>query len=98
MVTYGSSLGFICRCAKKEFVMDTEKIVRDTLSAFETGNTSKAGSYLADDFTFSGPVPQPVSKTDFLKLQGALIKAMPNWKFNSSNMQVKGDTVTSTVH
>jgi predicted ester cyclase len=77
--------------------MDNEKLVRDTFAAFEAGDTAKAGSYLADDFTFSGPVPQPIHKAEFLKLQGALVKAIPNWKFNPSNMKTQGNKVMTAV-
>src|SRR5258708_18531729 len=48
-------------------------------------------------FKFSGPVPQPVGRADFLALQGALIKALPDWKFNAKSFKVQGDKVMFTV-
>jgi hypothetical protein len=77
--------------------MDAQKLVRDTFTAMEAGDMAKAGGYLTDDFMFSGPVPQPIGKADFLGLQGALVKAIPDWKFNSSNFKVQGDTLKGTV-
>lgn len=77
--------------------MDAEKLVRDTLSAMEAGDTAKAGSSMTDDFVFSGPVPQPIGKAEFLGLQAGLVRAIPDWKFNASNFKVQGNTVSGTV-
>ena|SRR5689334_25301691 len=77
--------------------MDAEKLVRDTLAAMEAGDAAKAGSNMTDDFVFSGPVPQPIGKAEFLGLQGGLVKAIPDWKFNASNFKVQGNTVSGTV-
>jgi predicted ester cyclase len=81
----------------KEIMMDAEKLFRDVLAAIESGDMAKAGNYLTGDFTFSGPVPQPIGKAEYLGLQGALIKAIPNWKFNAKNIKVQGNTVTATL-
>jgi hypothetical protein len=43
-------------------------------------------------------VPQPVHKNEFLGLQGALVAAIPDWKFNASDFREQGDTVTLKVH
>ena len=77
--------------------MDAEKLVRDTLAAMEAGDVAKAGGNMTDDFVFSGPVPQPIGKAEFLGLQGGLVKAIPDWKFNASNFKVQGNTVSGTV-
>ena len=77
--------------------MDAEKLVRETLAAMEAGNTAKGGDNMTDDFKFSGPMPQPIGKADFLALQGALIKALPDWKFNAKSFKVEGNKVTFTV-
>ena len=77
--------------------MDAQTTVRDTLTAIEAGDMAKAASHMTDDFTFSGPVPQPIGKAEFLALQGALITAMPNWKFNAKNYKTQGNKVQLTV-
>lgn len=77
--------------------MDPQTIVRETLTAIETGDVAKAGSHMTDDFKFSGPVPQPIGKSEFLAMQTALVAAMPNWKFNAKNYKTQGNKVTLTV-
>jgi predicted ester cyclase len=78
--------------------MDPETVVRKCFEAFEAGRTDEAASYLDDSFTFTGAVPEPVAKKDFVNLQGTLIKAMPDWKFNYDNLRVDGETVHTNVH
>ena len=78
--------------------MDAQTVIRETLSAIEAGDMAKAGSNMTDDFKFSGPVPQPIDKAEFLAMQGGLVAAMPNWKFNAKNYKVQGDKVTTAVH
>ncbi len=77
--------------------MDAETIVRETIAAYEAGNVSRAGQYLTDDFTFSGPTPEPVGKTEFLGLMGGLLEAFPDWRFNAKNFKVQGNKVTFTT-
>jgi predicted ester cyclase len=77
--------------------MDSETMVRDCFAAFEAGQFEDAASYLSDDFVFSGPVPQPVGKKEFVGLQSGLIKAIPDWKFNIRNVRVQGDNLTAVV-
>ena len=77
--------------------MDAEKVVRDCFAAFEAGQFEDAASYLADDFVFSGPVPEPVGKKEFVGLQSGLIQGIPDWKFNGHNFRSQGDTTNCVV-
>ncbi len=77
--------------------MDTQSVVQAVFAAIEAGDMARVESYMTDDFAFSGPVPQPIGKTEFLALQGALVAAMPDWKFNAKNFKVQGSKVTGTV-
>ncbi len=77
--------------------MDAETVVREALAVAESGDMSNAGQYMTDDFKFSGPVPEPVGKAEFLGLQGGLIRAIPDWRFNAKNFKVQGNTVTFNV-
>ncbi len=77
--------------------MDPEIVLRSCLAAFEAGQFEDAAAYLADNFTFSGPVPEPVGKKEFVGLQSGLVKAIPDWKFNLHNVRSQGDTVTGVV-
>ncbi|HEY3344043.1 MAG TPA: nuclear transport factor 2 family protein [Anaerolineaceae bacterium] len=72
-------------------------LLRDCFAALEAGHFEDAAGYLSDDFTFSGPVPEPVGKKEFVGLQTGLITGIPDWKFNLHNVRTQGDTITCTV-
>src|SRR5215468_4152334 len=78
--------------------MDAIALVQAAMAAIEAGDMAKAASYMTDDFVFSGPVPEPIGKDQFLGLQGGLVAAFPDWKFNATDLKAQGDKVTSTVH
>jgi hypothetical protein len=78
--------------------MSNTDLVKSALAAFESGDAKKAESLLSDDMVFSGAVPQPIPRNEFIGLQGALVAAMPDWKFNASDYKEQGDKVTLKVH
>jgi predicted ester cyclase len=78
--------------------MSNTDLVKAALAAFESGDTKKAEGLFSDDMVFAGPVPEPVGKKEFLGLQGALVAAIPDWKFNASDFKEQGDKVTLKVH
>jgi hypothetical protein len=78
--------------------MSNTDLVKSTLAAFESGDAKKAESLLSDDMVFSGPVPQPIHRNEFIGLQGALVAAIPDWKFNASDYKELGDKVMVKVH
>ncbi len=72
-------------------------IMNNILRDLSSENPWNAGQYLTDDFTFSGPVPSPIGKTEFLELLTGLRRAFPDWQFNHKDLQEKGNKVTGTV-
>ena len=77
--------------------MNATEIVKTGWAAIERGDIPKASTYLAEDFQFSGPVPKPLHKQEFMKMMQALIAGVPDWKFNARNMEAHGHTVEATV-
>jgi hypothetical protein len=77
--------------------MSAKDIALAGIKAFESHDFAKADSMLSDDMVFAGPVPQPVGKREFVGLQSALIRAMPDWKFNAGEIKEEGDKVTVPV-
>jgi len=67
--------------------MKTKEVVETYLSAVEAGDFARAATFLSDNFTFVGPAPQPLGKKEYLKVQGALVAGMPDWKFNSKKIE-----------
>jgi predicted ester cyclase len=73
----------------------------DTVKAFsealETRDFDKAASYLADDFVFTGPVPQSIGKQAFIAVQSAFEDAFQGWSFNSHDEVEQGEKVVAAV-
>jgi len=65
--------------------------------AVEAQDFDKAASYLSDDFVFTGPVPQPVGKNEFIAIQSAFARAIPDWSFNSHDEVEEGNKVSVAV-
>jgi predicted ester cyclase len=70
--------------------------VQTGMRAFCAGDTATLGSLLADDFTFSGPVPQPLDKAAFLGLCVANHTAFPDFDFHARDIREEGDKVYLT--
>jgi predicted ester cyclase len=77
--------------------MNAIDLVKAGLAAVEANQASKFADLLADDMVFAGPVPEPVGKQAFVGLQMALVKAMPDWKFNATDFKQMGDKVTAML-
>lgn len=76
--------------------MNAEEITRAIFTAIESMDMDTVGSYLTDDFTFSGPVPEPISGEQWLGLQRQMSAAFPDWSFNLSDVQVTGNVARTT--
>jgi predicted ester cyclase len=86
---------FLIRLIDEESnIMSAMDIVKEGLAATEAGDFGKLESLIADDFSMSGPVPMPVGKREFVGLMMAMLKAMPDWKFNPKDFKENGDQVT----
>ncbi|MCL4396105.1 MAG: nuclear transport factor 2 family protein [Chloroflexi bacterium] len=76
--------------------MNGTDTVKALLAAIEAGDMAKASGLMTDDLTFSGPVPQPIAKNEYVGLQGALVAAMPDWKFNATDFKEDGERKAAT--
>ena len=76
--------------------MNAIDMIKSGLAGMEMGQSEKLADILTDDMVFAGPVPEPVGKNEFIGLQTALVKALPDWKFNGSDFKQNGDKVTAT--
>ena len=72
-------------------------VVRKVQSAIEHGDFPAARALLHDDFTFSGPVPQPIGPDSWLGVHQALYAGMPDLRFNASHFTDDGATVRFDV-
>lgn len=73
--------------------MNNLELVQTGLKAWENNDVQTLDTLVADDFTLSGPVPQPVGKQEFIGLMQILHAAMPDFAFNISSFEEEGDKV-----
>jgi predicted ester cyclase len=78
--------------------MNELDIVKKLVSYIEKRDWESARNLLSNDFTFSGPVPEPISGTEWIGMHERLGAAFPDWAFNPSDMRVEGDIVHATMH
>ena len=72
--------------------MDTKETVQALMDAVQMGNFEKAKSYLANDFKFSGPVPEPISGAEWMGMSASLKAAFPDLNYHFKVESVNGDT------
>jgi predicted ester cyclase len=77
--------------------MSSIDFVKSWQAAFESGNVEYLRDHSTADFALSGAAPQSISMQDFTELLPHLLRALPDWKLNSSNYKVVGDRVTCSV-
>ncbi|HXD10183.1 MAG TPA: ester cyclase [Anaerolineales bacterium] len=73
--------------------MDLKATAQALMSAVQMGEFEKAKKYLADDFLFSGAVPQPINAADWLEMSMSLKKAFPNLEYHFRVVSVQSDVV-----
>lgn len=74
--------------------VDTARRVFELIEAKDTAGAAKL---LSDDFTFSGPVPEPINGAQWLGIHDKLNAAFPNWKFNLADAHEHGDVIHCAV-
>jgi predicted ester cyclase len=77
--------------------MSALEMASKLFQAIEAKDTTAAAKLLSDDFTFSGPVPQPISGREWLAMHQSLSKAFPDWKFNVTGLREEGGKVRGAI-
>lgn len=77
--------------------MNAQEITKQVLRAIEDQDWESAQALLANDFTFSGAVPQPISGPEWLGVHRALANAMPDIRFNYVATGGEDGTAQGTV-
>ena len=73
--------------------MDSKATVQALMDAVQKGDFEKAQSTLADDFQFSGPVPQPISGQVWMGMSASLKAAFPDLNYQFKIEGANGNTV-----
>jgi hypothetical protein len=72
--------------------MNTKETVQALMDAIQSGEFEKAKSLFADDFKFSGPVPEPISGQAWIGMSISLQNAFPDLDYQFKVESVDGDT------
>lgn len=77
--------------------MEHRQIAEKFLSGINTLDLDAAGPYCADSFTYSGPLPKPVSLQEWRKVAEPFRSAFPDWNFNARVEREEGGVVHITA-
>ena len=77
--------------------MDPKATVQTLMDAVQQGDFVKAQSTLANDFQFSGPVPQPISGPAWMGMSAGLKAAFPDLNYQFKIESVDGNAVNITA-
>jgi predicted ester cyclase len=81
----------------KENNMNKRETVQTLMDAVQKGDFEGAKSMLADDFQFSGPIPEPINKEAWLGMSASLRAAFPDLDYHFKVIGADGDVVRSTT-
>jgi len=76
--------------------MNKRETVQALMDAVQKGDLEFAKSMLADDFQFSGPIPEPINRDAWLEMSASLKTAFPNLDYHFKVIGAEGDVVRST--
>ena len=77
--------------------MNQREIVQTLLDSVQKGDFVKTKSLLADDFQFSGPIPQPINREAWLDLTASLKTAFPDLDYHFHVIGADDDVVKATA-
>jgi predicted ester cyclase len=76
--------------------MNKRETVQALMDAVQKGDLEIAKTMLADDFQFSGPIPEPINKEAWLGMSASLKTAFPDLDYHFKVIGAEGDVVRAT--
>ena len=76
--------------------MNKRETVQALMDSVQQGDFENAKSMLADNFQFSGPIPEPINKEAWLGMSASLKTAFPDLDYHFRVIGTEGDTVRTT--
>src|SRR5512138_1655263 len=76
--------------------MNKRESVQALMDSVQKGDFDTAKTMLADDFQFSGPVPEPINKEAWLGMSSSLRTAFPDLDYHFKVIGTEGDVVRTT--
>src|SRR5215216_5874265 len=77
--------------------MNQREIVQTVLDSVQKGDFVKTKSLLADDFQFSGPIPEPANREAWLGLIASMKTAFPDLDYHFKVIGADDDIVKTTT-
>jgi len=76
--------------------MNKREIVQSLMDSIQKGDFNNAKTLLADDFQFSGPIPQPINREAWLGMSASLKTAFPDLDYHFKVIGADDDVVKTT--
>jgi predicted ester cyclase len=76
--------------------MNKRETVQALMDSIQKGDFENAKTMLAEDFQFSGPVPEPINAEAWLGMSVSLKTAFPDLNYHFKVIGTDGDVVKST--
>ena len=76
--------------------MNKRETVQALVDAVQKADFESVKSMLADDFQFSGPIPEPINKEAWLEMSASLKTAFPDLDYHFKVIGTEGNVVKST--
>ena len=76
--------------------MNKREIVQSLMDSIQKGDFKNAKTLLADDFQFSGPIPQPINREAWLGMSASLKTAFPDLDYHFKVIGADDDIVKTT--
>jgi predicted ester cyclase len=76
--------------------MNKRETVQVLMDSIQKGDFENAKAMLADDFQFSGPVPEPINREAWLGMSASLKTAFPDLDYHFRVIGTEGDVVRTT--
>jgi predicted ester cyclase len=76
--------------------MNQREIVQTLLDSVQKGDFVKTKSLLADNFQFSGPIPEPIDREAWLRMSASLKTAFPDLDYHFKVIGADDDVVRTT--
>ncbi len=76
--------------------MNKKEIVQSLMDSIQKGDFKNARTLLADDFQFSGPIPEPINREAWLGMSASLKTAFPDLNYHFNVVGADDDIVRTT--
>jgi predicted ester cyclase len=76
--------------------MNKRETVQALMDSVQKGDFENAKAMLADDFQFSGPIPEPINKEAWLGMSASLKTAFPDLDYHFKVISTEGNVIRTT--